>query len=85
MAYTRQYRSWGRRGSGCLEIWELTLPRALFQFAKPLMPFFIASAITFYGVVKAQEAGVNSELRCRECRNLSNALPIAPEAMANVC
>jgi hypothetical protein len=25
------------------------------------MPFFIASAITFYGVVKAQEAGVNSE------------------------
>ncbi|GHJ85774.1 hypothetical protein NliqN6_2176 [Naganishia liquefaciens] len=29
-------------------------------FAKPLMPFFIASAITFYGVVKAQEAGVNT-------------------------
>lgn len=25
------------------------------------MPFFIASAITFYGVVKAQEAGVNSK------------------------
>lgn len=44
--------------------------RWLLQFAKPLMPFFIASAITFYGVVKAQEAGVNSESKMPRNRGL---------------
>lgn len=31
------------------------------QFWKPLAPFFAATAITYYGVSKMQDMGVNSE------------------------
>lgn len=52
------------------------------------MPFFIASAITFYGVVKAQEAGVNSKSAvlpnvCGDEMLIVSSL-VAPEALANV-
>jgi hypothetical protein len=51
------------------------------------MPFFIASAITFYGVVKAQEAGVNSKsalLSNVSGDDLLMTSRAAPEALANV-
>lgn len=31
------------------------------QFLKPLAPFIFASAVTFFGVVKLQDAAVSSE------------------------
>lgn len=37
------------------------------QIVKPLAPFFVAAAITWYGVNVAQTAGVNSEYRSDGC------------------
>ncbi|KAK7694132.1 hypothetical protein QCA50_003708 [Cerrena zonata] len=39
------------------------------QVAKPLWPFFAASAITYYLVSKAQDAGVKSEEFRNDPRN----------------